>query len=227
MNTLRQLESGLLASKEAVKDLAKAENAKILIVSDTHGHYEILEEILKNHGSDCDAFCFAGDGMWDLIQFIENALDSEKLAEFLPPVVAFVAGNGDGDQYRVLLPNSQEGDSQEGRAFNIFVPHRQILKACGYGIFLTHGHRYSVDVSLDILADSAHALDCDIAVFGHTHILLVEEYSHITLINPGSPTRPRGRSEASFAILEVDASLTSPKVELYTIPKKFFKLKNL
>ncbi len=221
MNELVQLESGLLGSVEAVEDLSRAENARILVLSDTHGHYDVMEEIIRSFGPGCSALCFAGDGMWDIVQYLENALESDRLREALPPVVAFVSGNGDGDQYRVGLPDEGELYGQTRTGLSLTVPSRQILRACGYGILIVHGHRHSVDVNLDILVDSAHALDCDIAIYGHTHIPMSEAFSHITVLNPGSPARPRGHSEPSFAMLELDSNSTSPKTSFYIISKGF------
>jgi putative phosphoesterase len=218
MNPLSQQENGFLGSPEAVEKLIHADSAKLLVISDTHGHYNVLEAIVREFGPTCDALLFAGDGMWDIVQYIENAQEAEKLKDALPPVVVFVAGNGDGDQYRVSLP--VVGDAPEPEdvpGFTINVPNRQIMRACGYSILLVHGHRHSVDVSLEVLVDSAHVMDCDIAIFGHTHIPFAESFSHILALNPGSPARPRGHSEPGFAVIELDSNSTEPKTSFYIV----------
>lgn len=46
--------------------------------------------------------------------------------------------------------------------------------------------------------------ECDVVIHGHTHVPRDEMVDAKRVINPGSPTRPRGGSEASFAILSVD-----------------------
>lgn len=218
MNTLSQLESGILGDELAVSALAGADAARILVLSDTHGHFGVFDAILRKFGPTCDALLFAGDGMWDIVQYIENAQESEKIRDALPPVVAFVAGNGDGDQYRVSL-GASVNDSEEDDApgYSLTVPDRQIVRACGYGILIVHGHRHSVDYGIDVLVDTAHALDCDIAVYGHTHIPFTEEFSGIVALNPGSPARPRGHSESGFAVIELDATSTVPKIEFYLV----------
>lgn len=218
MNVLTQLESGFLGSSEALDSLFAAETARLLVFSDSHGHYEVVEAIIREFGPDCDALLFAGDGMWDIVQYIENAQESERFRGALPPVVAFVAGNGDGDQYRVGLPSS--GDALEPEdipGYSLSVPSRQIVRTCGYGILLVHGHRHSVDVNLEILVGVAHAMDCDIAIYGHTHIPFCEEFSHILALNPGSPAKPRGHAEPGFAIISLDATSIAPKVDFYTV----------
>jgi len=214
MNALSQHESGIIGSTDAIEGLAHAEAARILVISDSHGHYNVLDAAIRSVGSNCDALLFAGDGMWDIVQYIENAQESEKMREFLPPVVAFVSGNGDGDEYRVNLPVFGDlPEPEDNPGYTLNVPSRQVIRACGYSILLVHGHRYSVDVSLDVLLDSARVMDCDIAIFGHTHIPFMENYSHILALNPGSLSRPRGRSHAGFAIIDLDANSTEPKVE--------------
>ncbi len=221
MNALIQLDTGILGSAEAVSALCDAGEARILVLSDTHGHYAVVEAILREFGPSSDALLFAGDGMWDFVQYLENAQESDRLKAALPPVVVFVAGNGDGEQYRVTI--SGPGDTPEPEdvpGYSLGIPSRQIVHACGYSIFLVHGHRHSVDVSLEVLVDSAHAMDCDIAVYGHTHIASSENFSHILALNPGSPSRPRGHTAPGFAVLELEASSTTPKVDFYVVHEK-------
>ncbi len=221
MNTLSQLDTGVLGSAEAVRALLEAKEARLLVLSDTHGHYAVVEAILREFGPLCDALLFAGDGMWDFVQYLENAQESDRLTASLPPVVVFVAGNGDGEQYRVTISSS--GDTPEPEdvpGYTLNIPARQIVHACGYSIFLVHGHRHSVDVSLEVLVDSAHAMDCDIAVYGHTHIALSENFSHILALNPGSPSRPRGHTAPGFAVLDLDSASTTPKVDFYVVHER-------
>ncbi len=207
MNALIQLDTGILGSAEAVSALCDAGEARILVLSDTHGHYAVVEAILREFGSSSDALLFAGDGMWDFVQYLENAQESDRLKAALPPVVVFVAGNGDGEQYRVTI--SGPGDTPEPEdvpGYSLGIPSRQIVHACGYSIFLVHGH--------------PHAMDCDIAVYGHTHIASSENFSHILALNPGSPSRPRGHTAPGFAVLELEASSTTPKVDFYVVHEK-------
>jgi len=221
LNTLVQLDSGILGSAEAVASLSAARKAQLLVLSDTHGHYTVVEAIIREFGPACDALLFAGDGMWDFVQYLENAQESDKLTAALPPVVVFVAGNGDGEQYRVTISGSADSSEPEDvPGYSLSIPSRQIVRACGYGIFLVHGHRHAVEVSLEVLVDSAHAMDCDIAVYGHTHIALSEHFSHILALNPGSPSRPRGHTVPGFAVLELDSASTMPKAEFYVVHER-------
>jgi hypothetical protein len=217
MNALDRLSPGLLGSSEALEFLEKADSARILAIADTHGHYEVLETIIREYGPACDLMLFAGDGMWDVVQYVENAQESDRLRAALPSVVAFVSGNGDGDEYRVSLPQSDAHDAEDAPGVTLSVPARLIVRVCGYSILLVHGHRYSVDVNPEILVDVAHGMNCDIALHGHTHLPFAEEYSHILVLNPGSPSRPRGQSQPGFALVDLEATGITPKVTFCAI----------
>lgn len=88
----------------------------------------------------------------------------------------------------------------------------ELLELEGFKVWLTHGHKY---IERNVQADLgywAHQLGQELVVFGHTHVPMCEHYTDTLLINPGSPSRPRGGSEASFAVLTLDKGKT-PQVE--------------
>lgn len=62
----------------------------------------------------------------------------------------------------------------------------------GLRILLTHGHLYSVNYGLNRLSLLAQENECEIALFGHTHIATVEKVANEVCINPGSIRQPRG-----------------------------------
>lgn len=218
MNALTQLDSFLIGDRGAVDALARKDSARVLIISDTHGHYPVFERIVLKHGPESDVLLFAGDGIWDIVQYLEKAHENDKYRTALPSVVAIVAGNGDGDQFRVRLKKSKFLlDPDEAPGSPLSVPSRQILTVCGYRIYLVHGHQHSVDISPEVLINAAHAMRCDIAIFGHTHIPFAENYSNIVVVNPGSPARPRGMSEAGFASMELDSTKTQPTVKFHRV----------
>lgn len=88
----------------------------------------------------------------------------------------------------------------------------EYLELEGYKLWLTHGHKYIEHSVKADLGYWAHQLGQDIVVFGHTHEPLCEYYDDTLLINPGSPSRPRGGSVACFAVLTLEAGKT-PEVE--------------
>ena len=77
-------------------------------------------------------------------------------------------------------------------------PAEEVIELGGKRILLCHGHQYGVGSGLTRLALRAEELKCACALFGHTHIPLLEEGGPITFMNPGSPARPRGGSRRSM-----------------------------
>ena len=71
-------------------------------------------------------------------------------------------------------------------------------------ILLCHGHFYDVDMGAWTLAYRAEELSCQAALYGHTHRGELSAYGSLLILNPGSPSRPRGMSKPSFAVLEID-----------------------
>jgi len=70
-------------------------------------------------------------------------------------------------------------------------------------IFLTHGHQYDVKYDLTRLYYRAQEVGADIVVFGHSHIPQYIRENDLIFINPGSVSRPRGGSKATYALLEL------------------------
>lgn len=86
----------------------------------------------------------------------------------------------------------------------------------GKNIWVTHGHRYLHGTDTQELVWWAHRLEADIVVFGHTHVPMVKWYGDVLLINPGSASRPRGGSEAGFAVLTLKEGV-KPEVEFINL----------
>lgn len=61
----------------------------------------------------------------------------------------------------------------------------RILEIEGVKIFLTHGHLYGVKQTLDKLAYRAKELDCQVALYGHTHNAQECEVGGVLTFNPG------------------------------------------
>ncbi|MGV2938016.1 metallophosphoesterase [Mesobacillus sp. LC4] len=84
-------------------------------------------------------------------------------------------------------------------------PDEEIHVINGVRIFVTHGHLYSVKSTLVNLYYKAKELQADIVCFGHSHLLGAEMVDDVLFINPGSIRLPRGRTEKSYAILELES----------------------
>lgn len=78
-----------------------------------------------------------------------------------------------------------------------------ILEVEQVKIFYCHGHRYGVKGGLGALAKRAKELDCQLALYGHTHQAGVLEIDGVTLVNPGSLRYPFGEG-GSYAYIVIN-----------------------
>lgn len=74
----------------------------------------------------------------------------------------------------------------------------------GVRFLTTHGHLYNVKSTLMNLYYRAKEVEAEVVFYGHSHILDIEEIDNILLINPGSLLKPRGITEKSYVIVEVE-----------------------
>ena len=71
-------------------------------------------------------------------------------------------------------------------------------------VLLTHGHRQGVHFGVDRLRYLALENECDIAMYGHTHVPFLDE-GDVTILNPGSISLPRQMGhKKTFMIMEID-----------------------
>lgn len=147
---------------------------KILVVSDTHGDTSRLKDLLSSVKGHISALIHAGD-------YEGDAAEIQRLYPDLP--VYAVCGNC--DYGRVMPPVC-------------------LIELGAKRIFITHGHRYDVNYSLMKLAYTAMENEADLCIFGHTHIPLYEKHEGLRIVNPGSLSRPRGGSKASYAIIDIN-----------------------
>ena len=79
----------------------------------------------------------------------------------------------------------------------------------GKRIFYTHGHTLSVKHGTERLLDTAKQLNCQIALFGHTHTSQILYEDGIYLVNPGSCSQPR-ESRKSYAVIDIEENGIMP-----------------
>ena len=85
------------------------------------------------------------------------------------------------------------------------LPREDVFSVGKYTIFLTHGHHYKVNYGTEDLKNAAMERWADIAIYGHTHIPMVDQSELVMAINPGSLTQPRQDGhQPSFLIMETD-----------------------
>lgn len=158
---------------------------RLLVISDSHGRYERISELIAMH-KNIDALIFLGDGLSDLDR--AGAYD-ERFAVFA------VKGNCDGI-------------SLFGRGAAV---SESVLELDGYRFLLMHGHTRGVKHSLTNAVYAAIEASADVLLFGHTHepiekyIPSESEYSltkPLYLFNPGS-LGASGDGYGSFGLIEI------------------------
>ena len=134
---------------------------RIVVLSDSHGNAAVVEQIIRRHQADAEVFLHLGDGAREF----ENAacLYEER-------VFWGLRGNCD---------------------WGIDLPSERVLTLAGVRLFFCHGHTLGVKSTLGPLWERARAEGCALALYGHTHAAHLERRDGITLMNPGSCSRPR------------------------------------
>lgn len=110
--------------------------------------------------------------------------EEEYLRDIAPCPVSIVSGNND---------------------FFSREPREEVLRFGQYTIFLTHGHRQGVYAGTSGLKEIARQNGANIAMYGHTHVPLLDLSDDVWVVNPGSISLPRqdGR-KPSYAVMEID-----------------------
>lgn len=123
--------------------------------------------------------------------------------------------NGDADMLIHLGDGESEFDDVD-RLYPLF-PMVYVCGNCDYGthklspivtvgglkIFCCHGHTYRVRDGLEYLISAARENDCAIALYGHTHLYRAEQTGGVFVMNPGSPSCPRGGNKPTYGIIEL------------------------
>ncbi len=164
----------------------------ILIISDTHGRSDRIDEAIKANlkvlpKGETLTLLFLGDGLRDL--YASSQADNVIVYE--------VKGNCDFG-----ISSTPYGED---------VPNYRTVELEGYRIFMTHGHMYDVKSTLVKAEQEAIRQGADILLFGHTHsrcILILNkdtfegQKKELAVFNPGS----LGDSRASFGTLTIKNS---------------------
>lgn len=156
---------------------------KILVVSDTHGRWGALYNVVQAH-PDAEIVIHLGDGCADL-EHIRPSFPDRKMV--------CVAGNCD-----IMAVQS--------------VPSSSIVSVEGMDIFITHGHNYRVKTGLSLLQQAAQARGAKICLYGHTHIPDNDVRGGLYIMNPGSIGNPR-RGIPTCGIIDISAGKVSMHIE--------------
>lgn len=205
MIELSQNSNYLIGSQADIAALAAKEHARILTISDSHGDWRGLMRIVKQFGPTCDALVITGDCWRDLEELLELADEDPSVRQVIPPVLGFVRGNGDPSYFAISYDiGKNNANARTLPKGSVIMPDKLVLTANGQQILFVHGHMEGVDYGYNKLGLDSKMLGLHYAVHGHTHIPHFEQHGDFTFINPGSISRPRGGSPASFAILTVE-----------------------
>ena len=150
---------------------------RILIMSDSHGRNENVELAIAQVREEI--------GEFQMLIRLGDVGDARELESLAGVPCYIVRGNTD---YDAKLLNAN------------------VIEAGGHRIFATHGHLYQVDMRLDLLRFAALENDCDIAMYGHTHVpYLEEDPDDVTILNPGSISKPRQADHRyTYMVMEID-----------------------
>ena len=150
---------------------------RILIMSDSHGRNENVELAIAQVREEI--------GEFQMLIHLGDVGDARELESLAGVPCYIVRGNTD---YDAKLLNAN------------------MIEAGGHRIFATHGHLYQVDMRLDLLRFAALENDCDIAMYGHTHVpYLEEDPDEVTILNPGSISKPRQADHRyTYMVMEID-----------------------
>ena len=150
---------------------------RIVVISDSHGNYSALSKVIDRN-TDADWILHLGDGERDLDRYIlANPMMERKIIH--------VAGNCD---YNSLSPNSF------------------VLPCLDHSIFFTHGHLYGVHGSLERIKAEAKKNNCDIILYGHTHVRFMSCEDGFHIMCPGSCSCPRDGKKPSFGHIDLSPS---------------------
>lgn len=167
---------------------------KVLIISDIHGNVDILKKILDEN--DFDKLIVLGD-LFNY-GFFSNDLKNNKIINLLQK---------NKDKLILIRGNCDYYINYED--VGLFAHDLITIPLNGHNVTLTHGNRYSKGFLPDYHGD--------IFMQGHTHVSLLTKENNIVYLNPGSISKPRGGSSASYATFNDDV------ITLKTIDHKTIK----
>ena len=160
---------------------------KYMIASDIHGSAYYCKELLdayKNSGA--ERMILLGDILY-------HGPRNDLPKEYAPKEVISMLNNYKDQIYNVRGNCDTEVD-QMVLEFPILSDYA-LFVIDGLTIYATHGHIYNKD-HLPPMQKG------DILLHGHTHILTAEQFDHITVLNPGSVSIPKGGNPNTYALLE-------------------------
>ncbi|MEN3042220.1 MAG: phosphodiesterase [Fervidobacterium sp.] len=163
---------------------------KFLFISDTHGSvkaFQTIEELFNLN--DFDGIYHLGDVLYHGPRNpLPDGYDPKLLAEKLKKYnIKYIRGNCDADvDLKVLeLPEVPKVSMEYFGDFLLLLVHGEVFEENDVGEFLK--------------SKNVHFL-----VHGHTHISKIQELEGKVILNPGSPSLPKGNTPKSVMIIETN-----------------------
>jgi len=156
---------------------------RILVLSDSHGKYHRLIAAIAAQPT-AEVVLFLGDGLRDFERAVA-AYDG------LPKTFLAVQGNCD-----------YTSEHKE----------REFLTLDGVKLYITHGHVESVKNGEDVLIRRARQYECQVALYGHTHVPVVMYQDGLHLLNPGSMHSSRDRNNPTYGIVDITSAGIVPYI---------------
>lgn len=162
---------------------------RIGIISDTHGSVQAWRDALEGPFKDVDQIWHCGDVLYHGPRNpLPPGYHPQELAELINacplPIVA-VFGNCDSEVDQMVLDMALQ------------LPFVLLDHPIGK-VLISHGHRYTTD----LMEEMVEKYQVKIWVSGHTHEPMIAKHSGCILLNPGSPSLPKGaHPKRSVAIL--------------------------
>lgn len=130
---------------------------KILVLSDSHASLSFMRRCIEVTAP--DAVIHLGDYYNDGQTMVEEY-----------PQIPFHQVPGNCDMHRGWIPD----------------PDIKLIELGGVRIFMTHGHRQGVKMSLHRLLADARAANAQAVLYGHTHVAHCELEEGLWILNPGA-----------------------------------------
>ncbi len=148
---------------------------QILVISDTHGRYDILRHVLLSH-LNADLCVHCGDG----------AIETEK----------FLAEHPEREGWLRRVRGNCDYDAAIPLALTLPLPY-------GHKALVLHGHKHMYGDFQQNLVNLAKQDGADIVLFGHLHVRMDRNVDGIRLFNPGSAALPRDQFPAGFGLVDI------------------------
>jgi uncharacterized protein len=162
--------------------------ARVAVISDTH-----LPRGARRLPDECLRLLRGADLILHGGDFVTAGVLEELRA--LGPPVEGVHGNMDEPALKETLPRERVVDVGETRV----------------GMVHIAGPTAGREARL-----AARFPDCQAVVYGHTHVPHVEQFQHLWILNPGSPTERRSAPVHSMLVLQIRRGRVTPRLVTLT-----------